>query len=82
MTLFSNDELPKSGKHFESVDDYIAMFPSKVQEVLKQLEQAIKVAAQNTKETISYQMPPFKLKGTLIHFAVWKKIILDFILLH
>lgn len=58
---------------FESIDDYIATFPSEVQEILKTLRQVIREAAPDAKEKISYQMPVFVLHGNLVYFAAYKK---------
>ena len=64
--------LKKSEKRFETIEEYIATFPKNAQDILKQVRQAIRESAPNAKETISYQMPTFKLKGNLVHFAAWK----------
>lgn len=58
---------------FESIDDYIATFPTEVQEILKTLRQVIREAAPDAKEKISYQMPAFVLHGNLVYFAAYKK---------
>jgi uncharacterized protein YdhG (YjbR/CyaY superfamily) len=58
---------------FTSIDEYIAMFPEPIQEILQELRATIKDAAPDAKEVISYQMPAFKLKGNLVYFAAWKK---------
>lgn len=58
---------------FESIDDYIATFPTEVQEILKTLRQVIREAAPDVKEKISYQMPAFVLHGNLVYFAAYKK---------
>lgn len=52
-----------------TIDEYIADFPNDVQPLLKKVRAAIKKAAPNATEAISYQMPTFKLEGNLIHFA-------------
>lgn len=59
-------------KKIESVDDYINGFPPNVQKILNEIKQAIKKAAPNAEEAISYQIPTFKLNGNLVHFAVFK----------
>jgi uncharacterized protein YdhG (YjbR/CyaY superfamily) len=61
----------KSG--FNSIDEYIATFPDQVQRILVELRTAIKAAAPEAEEKISYQMPTFVLNGSnLIHFAAFK----------
>ncbi|HBL74799.1 MAG: hypothetical protein A2W90_08040 [Bacteroidetes bacterium GWF2_42_66] len=54
-----------------SIDDYIARFPKDVQVILEKLRQTIRDAAPDAEETISYQMPTFRLKGNLVHFAAY-----------
>lgn len=55
-----------------SVAQYIAGFPADVQAVLQRIRLAIREAAPHAEEVISYQIPTFKLKGNVIHFAAWK----------
>ncbi len=57
---------------FSSVDEYISTFPKDVQCRLQELRQAIKEAAPEAKEAISYQMPAFILNGNLVWFAAFK----------
>jgi uncharacterized protein YdhG (YjbR/CyaY superfamily) len=59
-------------REFKSVEDYIATFPKNVQSILEEFRQAIRDVAPEAEETISYQMPAFKLKGTLVWFAAHK----------
>jgi uncharacterized protein YdhG (YjbR/CyaY superfamily) len=59
-------------ERIKNIDDYIATFPENVQTVLQQIRQTIKDAAPNAEETISYQMPAFKLNGILVWFAAHK----------
>ena len=58
---------------FDSIDEYIATFPAKIQKILGELRATIKAAAPEAEEKISYQMPTFALKGNLVHFAAYKK---------
>ncbi|MBN1154394.1 DUF1801 domain-containing protein [candidate division KSB1 bacterium] len=57
----------------KTIDEYIAAFPQDVQDILKKIRSAIKSAAPQAEEKISYQMPTFFLKGNLVHFAAHKK---------
>jgi uncharacterized protein YdhG (YjbR/CyaY superfamily) len=57
----------------ETIDAYIADFPSEVQDKLGKLRQAISQAAPDATEKISYQMPTFYLNGNLVHFAAFKR---------
>ncbi len=59
-------------KNFETIDEYIASFPKNVQILLQQLRQAIREAAPEAQEAISYRMPAFKLHGNLVWFAAFK----------
>jgi uncharacterized protein YdhG (YjbR/CyaY superfamily) len=61
-----------SKAEFQTIDEYIATFPKNIQAILQQLRQAIKEAAPQAEETISYQMPAFKQKGILVWFAAFK----------
>jgi len=56
----------------KNIDDYIAGFPLDVQKILQKVRATIKRAAPQADETISYQMPTFKLEGNLVHFAAFK----------
>jgi len=56
----------------KSIDEYIAMFPENMKIVLQQLRIAIRESAPQARESISYQMPTFKLNGNLVHFAAHK----------
>jgi uncharacterized protein YdhG (YjbR/CyaY superfamily) len=54
------------------VDEYIAMFPAHVQNILERIRRTIQEAVPEAKEKISYQIPTFTLSGNLVHFAAWK----------
>ena len=64
----------KSKKNgFTSIDEYISTFPEETQKRLEQVRAAIKAAAPEAKEKISYQIGAFELNGkNLIGFAGWK----------
>ncbi len=51
------------------VNAYIKVHPPKVQTLLKQLRAAIRAAAPDADEVISYGMPAYKYKGMLCYFA-------------
>ena len=61
-----------SKSQFKNIDEYIAAFPENVQRRLMELRNAIKEAAPDAEETISYGMPAFKLSGILVYFAAHK----------
>jgi uncharacterized protein YdhG (YjbR/CyaY superfamily) len=57
----------------KSIEHYIASCPPAVRTVLRRLRSTIKRAAPpETEETISYQIPAFKLHGILVYFAAFK----------
>lgn len=55
-----------------SIDAYIAAAPPDRRPVLEQLRAAIRAAAPDAEETISYNMPAFAQHGTLVYFATMK----------
>jgi len=57
----------------QNIDEYIAGFPSDVQEILEKIRMTIRKAAPAAEEAIKYQIPTFTLKGNLVHFAAYKK---------
>jgi uncharacterized protein YdhG (YjbR/CyaY superfamily) len=57
----------------KDIDEYIALFPQEVQALLEKVRQTIRAAAPEAEETISYQIPTFRLKGNLVHFAGYKR---------
>jgi uncharacterized protein YdhG (YjbR/CyaY superfamily) len=68
-------EIVMKGKRIapKDIDDYIAGFPKDIQKILEKVRATIRKAAPGAEETISYQIPTFKLNGTyLIYFAGFK----------
>lgn len=57
---------------FSNIDEYIALFPNEIQEILTKIRNLIRENAPEASEKISYQMPTFYLNGNLIHFAAFK----------
>jgi uncharacterized protein YdhG (YjbR/CyaY superfamily) len=57
----------------QNIDEYIADFPSDIQEILQKIRETIRNTAPEAEETISYKMPTFTLKGDLVYFAAYKK---------
>jgi uncharacterized protein YdhG (YjbR/CyaY superfamily) len=55
-----------------TIDEYIAQCPEEVQETLQKVRAAIKAAAPQAVEGISYRMPAFFQDGTLVWFAAFK----------
>ena len=65
-------EISSSNKKVTTIDEYIAMFPQNVQDILMVLRETIQDAAPKAQEAISYGIPTFKLNGNLVHFAAFK----------
>jgi uncharacterized protein YdhG (YjbR/CyaY superfamily) len=60
-------------KKFETIGEYIESFPENVQDILSKLRDAIRKAAPDAVESISYDMPTYKLDGKrLVYFSAWK----------
>jgi uncharacterized protein YdhG (YjbR/CyaY superfamily) len=58
---------------FELIDEYIAIFPNDVQEILQKIRKIIKEIVPEAEEAISYGIPTFKMHGTyVIYFAGFK----------
>jgi uncharacterized protein YdhG (YjbR/CyaY superfamily) len=71
LTQENNNRYSK--QQFKTIDEYIETFPETVQSILEEMRQAIYEAAPQAIETISYQMPTFKLNGkNLAYFAAFK----------
>lgn len=64
--------MKKAGAAPASVDDYIATFPAGVQKRLQSIRRAIRKAAPEAEEKISYRIPAFTLGGNLIYFAAFR----------
>jgi uncharacterized protein YdhG (YjbR/CyaY superfamily) len=59
---------------FKTVDEYIALQPISVQEILERVRSAIRKAVPEAEEVISYKMPTYTINGNrLLYFAVWKR---------
>lgn len=57
---------------FQTIDEYTAAFPKDIQSILETLRQTIHTTVPGAEETISYQMPAFKLNGIIVYFAAFK----------
>lgn len=58
---------------FTSIDDYIASASLDVQSILQEIRRVVKTEVPTAVETISYQLPAFKLDRVFIYFAAFKK---------
>jgi uncharacterized protein YdhG (YjbR/CyaY superfamily) len=60
-------------KKFETIEEYIESFPKDVQMILNKLRDTVRKAAPRVTESISYDMPTFKIEGKrLVYFSAWK----------
>ena len=60
-------------KAYETIDEYIALFPKTTREKLEEIRSVIRKTAPDAKESITYQIPTFKYHGNLVHFAAYEK---------
>ncbi|WP_423736551.1 iron chaperone [Chitinophaga caseinilytica] len=58
---------------FKTIDQYISTFDAADQAALTKIRQAIRKAAPNAEEVISYQIPAYKENGYVIYFSGFKE---------
>jgi uncharacterized protein YdhG (YjbR/CyaY superfamily) len=58
---------------FQTVDEYISTFPPKTKKALTEIRSVIQKAAPTAEETISYNIPAFRLDGMLVWYAGYKE---------
>src|SRR5690606_23502925 len=59
--------------NFSNVNEYIAIFPEEVRQILEKIRQLVLKNAPQAIEGIAYQMPAYKLnKKPLLYFAAFK----------
>jgi uncharacterized protein YdhG (YjbR/CyaY superfamily) len=64
--------MPKT--NFTSVEEYLASQPEDTRAVLIKVRNAIRTAIPRAEETVSYQIPTYKLNGrAVLYFAGWKQ---------
>lgn len=56
-------------KPYKNVEAYLKQFPEDQRQTLEKVRKAIREAAPEAEETISYGMPAYKWKGALVYFA-------------
>ena len=56
-----------------TIDEYISAFTTDVQAIRQQVREVVRSAAPDAQESISYQIPAFKLNGVLVYFAAFRK---------
>ena len=63
----------KQQSKITDIDAYIASASPQVRDILERIRQVVRVAVPEATETISYQMPAFKLERVFFYFAAFKK---------
>jgi uncharacterized protein YdhG (YjbR/CyaY superfamily) len=59
---------------YQSVDDYLAAQPNGARAILARVRATIRKAIPSAEETISYQIPTYKVEGVAaVYFAGWKE---------
>lgn len=56
----------------QNIDEYIAVLPEEVQDLMQAVRKVIHEAAPEATETMNYAIPTFDLHGNLVHFAAFK----------
>jgi len=56
----------------KDIDEYIARLPKETRGISQLVRAAIRKAAPDAEEKISYQIPTFFLEGNLVHFAAYR----------
>lgn len=58
---------------FKTIDEYISNFPKDIKKLLEEIRLVIKKSIPNCAESISYNMPAFKVNNTtIVYFAAYK----------
>lgn len=57
---------------YATIDEYLALFPDDVRDILERVRQTIRRAAPKAEEEIKWQMPTFRQNENLVHFAAAK----------
>lgn len=73
MAATKKSKLPYGTIRFKTIDEYHASVTNPVQKKLNQIRNAIKQAAPDAVETISYNIPTFKMNKNLVHYAAYEK---------
>ena len=65
-------DVMKKGTPARTVDEYLASLPEAQRAALERVRRAIKSAAPEAEEVISYRMPGYRYKGMLVYFAAFE----------
>ena len=63
---------PDTNKLPKTVDEYLAEVPEEDRAALMDLRAAIRAAAPKAEEIISYRIPTYRFRGSLVHFAAFR----------
>ena len=59
---------------FVSINEYVSSLPENAQKAMSEIIATIKAKVPSAEESISYNMPAFKVNGEyFVHFSAWKK---------
>ena len=59
---------------FASINEYVSSLPENAQKAMSEIIATIKAKVPSAEESISYNMPAFKVNGEyFVHFSAWKK---------
>jgi uncharacterized protein YdhG (YjbR/CyaY superfamily) len=64
--------MEKSAPSYQTIDEYIRLYPQEIQDLMETLRKVIKEEAPDTIERIAYGMPTFSQEGNVCHFAAFK----------
>jgi uncharacterized protein YdhG (YjbR/CyaY superfamily) len=75
MFVLSNPRKMETSVKFKTVAKYFSTLPTNTKSILEEVRRAIKDAAPQAEEVISYNMPAFKLHGILVYYAAHREYI-------
>ena len=58
---------------FATIDEYLATVPADSRRILEEIRTIVRRIVPEAEETISYQLPAFKLERVFIYFAAFKR---------
>lgn len=73
MSTASSRLAPYGPTKFKTIDEYHTAFPEAVQLKLDEMRSILRQALPKAEETISYNMPAFKMKRVLVYYAAAQK---------
>jgi len=64
--------MPRNPAQPATIDDYIALYPPEIQQILAAIRATIREVVPEAGEKIGYGIPTFTLNGNLVHFGAFK----------